>query len=277
MEIQTEKSFSQVLVRGAKVKALQARRLVHWFHRPGCYPRPRLASGDYPYLIYEQRLEIRRSDEDSHPRLEEGKALNLALAAPSFDGLALEPGYGLSFWRTLGRISAERGFDDGMELRAGCIVPALGGGICLLSNALFVMAARLGWKILERHGHTMEAVPCYSKPWGLDATVFWPYVDLRVEPRERVRLKVRVEGGQLVLAVESQQPFQERIELLGVDNRVGDGWRENRLLRRRFDTEGVLIDEDVIGHNRKKMLHSQQRRRNCLTCGESNCQARVEL
>ena len=31
-------------------------------------------------------------------------------------------------------------------------MPSIGGGICLVSNALFAMAVRVGWSILERHG-----------------------------------------------------------------------------------------------------------------------------
>lgn len=278
MSIQQEKTLAEVVILNTKVRALQVKRLALWMTHRQQYPKPRLArNSGFPHPIYEERVPIRRNDADSHPRLEEGKVRNLRLAAPHFDGLELRPGQPFSFWRTLGRITARRGFDYGMELRGGCIVPSLGGGICLLSNALFVMAARLGWKILERHGHTMEAVPSHTRPWGLDATVFWPYVDLRVEPRSSVRLGVAVAGQELVIRVDSSLATFERVELKAVDNRVSDGWRENKLLRRRSAPDGSLIAEEIIGCNRKKILHSSQRRRNCLTCGEQGCKARVVL
>jgi vancomycin resistance protein VanW len=162
-----------------------------------------------------------------------------------------------------------------MELRSGCVVPALGGGLCMLSNALFELAARLDWKILERHGHTLEAAPSQSRPWGMDATVFWPYVDLRVQPRQPILLQTRVEDEALLLRVFGQQPCAIRVELESRHNIIEQGVRRNQIWRRRFFPDGGLEDE-LIAENRKHILHAgPQRRRNCLTCGESECHARV--
>ncbi len=74
------------------------------------------------------------------PRLEAGKRRNVELAATAFHGVATSAARPLSFWRTLGPATAARGFAWGMELRSGCAVPAIGGGLCLLSNALFAAA-----------------------------------------------------------------------------------------------------------------------------------------
>ena len=40
----------------------------------------------------------------------------------------------------LGRITARKGFVLGREIREGCVVPTVGGGICQLSNALATAA-----------------------------------------------------------------------------------------------------------------------------------------
>lgn len=204
---------------------------------------------------------------------------NIALAAPCFDGLELGPGQPLSFWRALGRIDASRGFRHGMEIRAGCVVPALGGGLCLLSNALFEMAARLDWKILERHGHTVEAVPTERKPWGLDATVFWPYVDLRVEPRTPSFLRAWVKNGELWITVSASVPNDVHVELFERASEEQGTLRRNELWRRVTRDDGELEREEMIGENRKQILHQGiQRRRNCLTCQEEHsCHARVVL
>lgn len=203
---------------------------------------------------------------------------NLRLAAIAFDGLALEPGCPLSFWRTLGRISAEAGYAHGMELRSGCLVPALGGGICLLSNALFDLAARLGWRVLERHGHTLEAVPAWNRPWGMDATVFWPYVDLRVEPNVPSRLSVVVSETHLHIEVWGALPFDGRVELESRHDIWNDDVRCNEVWRRRWSAGGEWLGEEKIAENRKRIVDPGPRRqRNCLTCEEGSCRARVRL
>src|SRR5438034_1022024 len=80
----------------------------------------------------------------------------------------------------------------------GCAVPAIGGGLCMLSNALFAIAVDLGWTVLERHGHSMAL----ADPSALDATIAYPHVDLRIAPRGGVAvLDVAVRGDVLVVAV----------------------------------------------------------------------------
>ncbi len=275
----------RLALRRAKVAALQVRRLAAWVTRPDDFARPQLASLEhgFTHLAYAVATRIDRTDPDAHPLLEEGKRINLALAAPHFDGLLLTPEHPLSFWRALGRVTAAAGYRHGMELRGGCIVPALGGGLCLLSNALFVMAATLGWTILERHGHSREAIPPDPDAlWGLDATVAWPYVDLRVAPRAgRAKLGARVADGHLHLTVHTDQPSEDRFTLHAVDERIlvrGDvRIRQNRILRRRSDASGAQVEEEIIARNRKELLHREVRRRNCLTCNVTSCHARVDV
>lgn len=260
----TELDALSVAWRNLKLRAHQARRLASWVGEAHALH----AGPDLP--VEQLRLELPLHREEGHPLLEAGKRTNLALAAPIFDGLILHPERPLSFWRTLGRVTAERGFREGMELRAGCIVPALGGGLCLLSNGLFQLAARLGWRVLERHGHTTEAVPDEGPIWGLDATLFWPHVDLRVAPRSGVaQLRVGLTDDHLVLRVLAHQPTRHVVRLRSAADRVtvldGERIRQNVLLR---DVDGVT---EVLGHNRKRLLHSEDARRNCLTCGVQDC------
>ncbi|MBS2026222.1 MAG: VanW family protein, partial [Deltaproteobacteria bacterium] len=214
-----------------------------------------------------------------------GKLTNVSLAAQAFDGLVLVPGEPLSFWRTLGRVTEARGFVNGLSISGGCLMPALGGGLCLLSNALFELAVRLGFTIVERHGHSQEAVP--PRPgalWGLDATVFWPYVDLRSMPvYAPVQLGVSVshEERTLRVSVRSQRPMRERVELTSEGERVLDTpvgpVRGNRVRRRTFSLEtGALLDDRVVAENHRRVLSPEQMGRTCYTCGEESCHRRVE-
>lgn len=268
-------------VRRTKVAYFQARRLLSWATEPERWQAPALAgpAAGFPHRVYQRDVPIGRTDPGADPVLEQGKRVNLALAAPSFDGLVVAPDRPLSFWRALGRITAARGFRHGMELRGGCIVPTLGGGLCALSNALFRMACELGWNILERHGHTREAAPFDGEVWGLDATVFWPHVDLRIAPLVGpVRLDVAVRGEVLRLGVHATLPQRARVELASVDDRVdGDGaqrQRQNRVLRTIVDRDTGAVRRDVVASNRKELVRVVDQRRNCMTCDEAACHAR---
>jgi vancomycin resistance protein VanW len=171
-----------------------------------------------------------------------------------------------------------------MELRGGCIVPTVGGGICLISNALFRMACELGWRVIERHGHTMEASPPDpAEPvWGLDATVLWPHVDLRIAPHAGLaRLSVRVAGDALEVAVDAAEPLATRVELRSAGDWIGEREgvriRHNQIGRRIVDVAtGRVVVSEVIAENRRRLLHAAEQRRNCLSCDEDACHARPE-
>ncbi|UUZ55703.1 VanW family protein [Massilia sp. H-1] len=105
-----------------------------------------------------------------------------------------------SFWRQVGRATTLRGYVPGRELREGCIVPAIGGGICQLSNALYQAAADAGLEIVERHAHS-QVIPGSAAAIGRDATVFWNYVDLRFRSDQPCRIEVALERTQLVVRI----------------------------------------------------------------------------
>ncbi|EGF89242.1 vanW like family protein [Asticcacaulis biprosthecium C19] len=133
--------------------------------------------------------------------LQLGKVENLRIAARSLNGLVIPAGQVFSFWAQIGPPTRARGFVEGRELRQGCLIPTVAGGLCQMSNSLHVAAKRAGCAIVERHGHT-AAVP--GSPFGPDedATVFWNYVDLRFRAVQSVRLRVVLTEGdlQVVLA-----------------------------------------------------------------------------
>ncbi|MBL0338865.1 MAG: VanW family protein [Rhodospirillaceae bacterium] len=110
--------------------------------------------------------------------LQAGKVENLRLATRALNGLHIPANQIFSFWRHVGRPSKWRGYRPGRELRQGCIIPTIGGGLCQLSNALYDSALKAGCLILERHQHS-QIIPGSLAEQGRDATVFWNYIDLR--------------------------------------------------------------------------------------------------
>jgi vancomycin resistance protein VanW len=281
----TPRGLSEVLLRRSKIAVFQAQRLLDWAFHPSRWKKPGLAGPEigFPYVIYEKVIPIARQAADTHPLLEEGKRMNLALAAPSFDGLLLEPHRPFSFWRSLGQVSEKKGYRFGMEIREGCVVPAIGGGLCLLSNALFQMACELGWAILERHGHTMEvSSPEPNQPWGLDATLFWPHVDLRFAPRRgKMKLEVRVIKDSLHLKVRASEPLSTRTQFAHENQGTEQGEegliRRDRIVRKIVHApSGEVLREEVVAENYKRVIQAHETRENCITCGETDCEDRPQ-
>ncbi|WP_404536119.1 VanW family protein [Dyella agri] len=134
-----------------------------------------------------------------------GKVHNLRIAALAFNGVVVPAGATLSFWRQLGRPNRRRGFVIGREVRAGCVIPALAGGICQLSNALATCAQQAGFALVERHAHGARTEQAIAPKDGLDATVFWNYVDLRIRAPVRWRLDVSLDGHELRVDIRSEE------------------------------------------------------------------------
>lgn len=151
---------------------------------------------------------LRTSDHPNEQGLQLGKIENLRRVARLLNGLEIKAGAEFSFWRQVGRLTIRRGFVDGREIREGCIVPAIGGGICQLTNALHELALATECTITERHPHT-RAVPGVAAT-GRDATVAWNHIDLRFRPAQDTILRVSLTDKELVVAFETAMPAASR-------------------------------------------------------------------
>ena len=141
---------------------------------------------------------------NSNPRereLELGKVHNLRVAAATIDGIVLEPGEIFSFWHAAGRPSRSNGYVIGRELRSGCMIPSVGGGICQLTNALSRVAHAAGMEIVERHSHSVHP-PGFFIDDKTDATVFWNYIDLRFRSPRRIRIGAQLTESTLAVRLD---------------------------------------------------------------------------
>ncbi len=168
----------------------------------------RLAKGglvEFGYVVAQSRTPLWAEVPAAERTLQRGKVQNLRVAARQLDGTLMAPGAIFSFWKQLGRASAMRGFARGRMLKEGCIVPATGGGLCQLSNALYDVALKAGLEIVERHAHSRR-VPGSLAMQGRDATVAWNYVDLRFRSATPVLWRVRLDASDLIVELLGQAP-----------------------------------------------------------------------
>lgn len=170
-------------------------------------PPPRLARTDeaWPVVVAEVRVPLTSPDYTGRPEHQAGKITNLGVACAALDGLVLQPGQPFSFWRAVGRPTRARGYVEGRMLQGGSLSPAVGGGLCQLSTALYEVALQADAVIVERHAHSRIVPGPNAARAGRDATVAWNYVDLRFVARDRpLRLGAQLDGGDLVVTLSAE-------------------------------------------------------------------------
>jgi vancomycin resistance protein YoaR len=162
--------------------------------------RAALPADATPLAVDEHRLYT--LSEPRERELELGKVQNLRIATAAVDGLVLEPGETFSFWRAAGRATRRKGYVTGRELRLGCMIPSIGGGICQLTNALSRVAHRAGMEIVERHSHSVQPEGFFIDV-ATDATVFWNYIDFRFRTPVRLRIGARLTETTLIVRLDA--------------------------------------------------------------------------
>ncbi|MCW5773507.1 MAG: VanW family protein, partial [Rhodospirillaceae bacterium] len=149
-------------------------------------------------VIAESRTRLWTEASDAERALLAGKIHNLRVALRRLDSVEIPAGRIFGFWAQVGRPTRRRGFVAGRELREGCVIPSVGGGLCQLSNALYDAALKAGFEIVERHAHS-QVIPGSLAEVGRDATVFWNYVDLRFRAPVDFRIEIDMDAEHLVL------------------------------------------------------------------------------
>lgn len=181
----------QSLVFRAKASLLQLKRAAQNAFSSGIQRFPKAENLVSLSSIAESKTALWTESAPEEQFLLAGKVHNLRLAVAAFDGLEIPAGETFSFWKHLGRASGLKGYVVGRELREGCIVPNIGGGLCQISNALYDAALQANFEIVERHAHSQVIAGSLAEQ-GRDATVFWNYIDLRFRSKSAFRIEAKL-------------------------------------------------------------------------------------
>jgi vancomycin resistance protein YoaR len=158
------------------------------------------------------------------------RAANIGVAASRLDGVILLPDDRISFNDLVGERSVENGFFDSWEILDGEFVRGVGGGTCQVSSTLNAAALHAGLDIIEAYTHSR---PLAYIEKGLDATVAWPFVDLKLKNPWPVPLAIQaaVAGNTITVRllaeslpgsvtvrseIKETYPFPREIEVGGV-------------------------------------------------------------
>lgn len=127
------------------------------------------------------------------------RAVNIEVASKRLEGLVLKPNELVSFNNIVGERSEANGFKMAWEIFKGEMRPGWGGGTCQVASTFHAASFFGGLDILERLPHSR---PSAYIPMGLDSTVVYPVVDLKVKNPHPFPVVVHTKIGSNSLTIE---------------------------------------------------------------------------
>ncbi|MBX3206905.1 MAG: VanW family protein [Labilithrix sp.] len=162
---------------------------------------------------------------------------NIDNASQKLDGVVISPGELISFNEVIGERSEENGFQKSWEIFKGEMVEGIGGGTCQVASTFHAATFFGGFDVLERLPHSR---PSAYIPMGLDSTVVYPAVDLKVRNPHPFPVVVHAKtiGNKL------------RVELLGKMRPVRVGFGREVLstlpYKRKIEEDATLSGRKVL-------------------------------
>ena len=218
-----------------------------------------------PELQFAHQTPLMRHLRGEETAWQENKVVNLRLAAARLDGLVLQPGETMSYWRLIGKPSRRKGYKEGMVLFLGRIGGDIGGGLCQLSNLIFWMTLHTPLTVTERYRHSHDVFPDVSRtqPFGSGATCAYPHRDLMIRNDTDRPFQLRVWVGDTYLHGQwrAMEPPEYRYKIVEKDACIrqmswGGYVRHNALWREVYSLDGVLLDEQPLVINDAIMMYS---------------------
>jgi vancomycin resistance protein VanW len=213
-----------------------------------------------PYRATTHKSVLLRKLGDADMRLQHNKVTNLRLAAQGIDRILIKPGETFSFWKLVGRPSAQRGFLPGMLLSGGEVIEGVGGGLCQMANLLYWMALHSPLTVTERYRHSFDPFPDSGRvlPFASGATIFYNYVDLqfRNDTQQTFEIVVWLDETFLQGEIRSDQPLPETYKVVERNHRFlkstkdGKHYRSNELYKLTLErATGKFMREELISKN----------------------------
>jgi vancomycin resistance protein VanW len=243
----------------------RVRREAQWLDPRVSFAADRSGPAGFPQAIAHHSTPLVRKLAGLDPELQRNKVVNLAIAAERLDGVVVQPGQRLSFWRLVGRPARSRGFVDGLVLDHGNLSKGVGGGLCQMTNLLYWMTLHTPLTVVERWRHSYDVFPDSGRtqPFGSGATCAWPVLDLQIENRTQVpyRLSMGLTPTELTGSWCATAPYDgtfevyERVHLItheGPSRYV----RHNQLWRRELARDGRLVADVRVAENHALLMYA---------------------
>lgn len=212
-----------------------------------------------PFVIYTHNSLIRRRLGNVDMRLQENKAVNLALTVPKLNGVVIKPGQTFSFWRLVGNCTAEKGYREGLTISSGKAGSGIGGGMCQLTNLIHWAVLHSDLTITEHHHHdSIDLFPDYNRqiPFGTGTSIMYNYLDYRFKNTTDTAYQIIIGTTEEYLCMElrAQRPQKCKYHVFARNeffSREGEQvYRNGEVWRRKVDCRtGNTLEEKLIKTN----------------------------
>lgn len=197
-------------------------------------------------------------------QLQENKAVNLAIAAKTIDGLIIRPGETFSFWRRVGKPTAEQGYLEGLTISGTNLGSGIGGGICQLANLIHWLVLNSPLEVTELHHHSDALFPDERRrvPFGTGTSVFYKNVDYRFRNNsaQNIQLRVWIKDNVLYGELRAEYPFPYRYRITEEGHcfvcEDGVYYRCSRIYREKISRmSGNVIEKELLLRNHSRVMY----------------------
>lgn len=128
------------------------------------------------------------------------RTTNLKIAVNKINGVTVMPGETFSYNKTLGKRTAEAGYQDAAGYAGGKVVQMIGGGICQVSSTLYDAVVYANLDIVERHNHAFTTSYVGA---GKDATVVYGSLDFKFKNTRNypIQIKASAQNGIVTISI----------------------------------------------------------------------------
>lgn len=114
---------------------------------------------------------------------------NIGITSSTLNGTTINNGETFSFCKTIGKSTAEKGYEEADAFDSeGNVIQSLGGGNCQVSSTLYnAVLAVNDLEVKERHAHAKRV---YYVPEGKDAAVAYGSVDFKFKNNTGSTIKI---------------------------------------------------------------------------------------
>lgn len=145
---------------------------------------PKVKYKDIAWSAYESRLGGLTT---YFPASNYNRAKNVQIGLSYLNGVVIMPGETFSFNKTLGDITAAKGYLPAATFKGGTVVDEVGGGICQTVSTLYNAALYANLEIVTRYQHGLAVG--YVPP-SLDATMYYPSLDFKFKNNRNYPIKI---------------------------------------------------------------------------------------
>lgn len=217
------------------------------------------------FRVYKHRSLIRRQLGEVDPKLQDNKAVNLALAAPQVNHILIRPNETFSFWRLVGLCTAQKGYREGLTIKSGTSSKDIGGGMCQFTNLIHWMVLHSDLEIIEHHHHDgIDMFPDFGRqiPFGTGTSIFYNYLDYRFRNNSNhtYQLLVHVSEDYLHGELRCDHDPLHRYHI-GVEDEHftlenGQVYRNGTITRSKIDKQtGLALSKTLVKVNHAKVLY----------------------